>query len=214
MTDVRQQPQEKITLDTLEALKVYFDPMRQKIVQEIAIEPKSVREIADALDVPFTRLYYHIKMLEKHRIIRLVDTVSMSGAIEEKYYQVAARHFVVDRSLLTVVDDENNMPGLDLAISTLVDETTAELRISAREGLIDIQAESPDPEALLLRRAVFRLTRDDARALHQDMLDLLARYHDRTAGTGDQTYSLMVSVFPTQLTDDVTDDEVELDEDA
>lgn len=214
MTNVRIEPEEKITLNTLEALKVYFDPMRQKIIQEVAIEPKSVREIADALDVPFTRLYYHIKMLEKHSIIRLVDTVSMSGAIEEKYYQVAARHFVVDRSLLTVVDDDNNMPGLDMAIATLVDETMDELRVAARDQLIDMQAESPDPNALLLRRGVFRLREEDAESLHRELLDLLARYHDRTAGKEDQTYALMVSVFPTGLTTNEDADEIELDEDA
>ncbi|MEL6524434.1 MAG: winged helix-turn-helix domain-containing protein, partial [Chloroflexota bacterium] len=56
-------PAERIVLASLDALKVYFDPLRQKIVQQVIKKPKTVHAIAEALDVPFTRLYYHINLL-------------------------------------------------------------------------------------------------------------------------------------------------------
>ena len=97
----RQGPLDRITIDNLQTLKVYFDPLRTRIMQEIAHEPRTVHQIAELLGVPFTRLYYHIKMMEKHNLIRVVDVVQLAGAIEEKYYMVTARQYTIDRKLLS-----------------------------------------------------------------------------------------------------------------
>lgn len=193
------QPQDKIMLDSLEALKVYFDPLRMKIVQEVAGEPKTVHDIADSLNVPFTRLYYHINMLTKHNIIRVVETRSMSGAVEEKYYQVTARMFVVARSLLTVVDEERES-GLDVLLSSILDETKTDIRRSVQSGLVDMEQESPHADALLLRRGFLRLSRQQAQDFHQDLIDLVLRYQNKPLPADDsgRDYALALAIYPSE----------------
>jgi DNA-binding transcriptional ArsR family regulator len=75
------QPDDEQIIYDLEALKVYFDPQRARIMQALAGAPRTVHEVADILDVPFTRLYYQFNLLEKHGFIRVVQTRSLAGAV-------------------------------------------------------------------------------------------------------------------------------------
>ena len=145
------QPEQEKTIHSLDTLKVYFDPVRTRIMQEMAHTPRTVQQIAEALNVPFTRLYYHIKMMEKHGLIRMVDVKQMPGAIEEKYYQVAARMFVIDRSLLTF-DPEGKNDSLELILKNIFDASHTDVRRSVSAGRIDMSVSSPHPKASVLRR--------------------------------------------------------------
>jgi DNA-binding transcriptional ArsR family regulator len=193
------QPADSIILDTLEALRVYFDPMRMQIVQEMANAPRTVQEIAEALDVPFTRLYYHIKMLEKHHIIQVVETRSMSGAVEEKYYQAAAKQYLVDRSLLTVVPNTEENPALEAVLHTIWDETRTDIVNSVRAGTINLAETSPHPDSLMIRRGILRLSREQAAQLHADLNALFMRYLEHDANRNDVYYAVAFGLYPTAL---------------
>jgi len=56
-------PDNEILIDNLEGFRVIDNPLRQRILH-VARHPKSVKDMADALGVPVTRLYYHVNMLE------------------------------------------------------------------------------------------------------------------------------------------------------
>ena len=78
-------PDEEFLIEDLEGFRVIDNPLRQRLLH-LARHPKSVRELADALEVPVTRLYYHVNMLEKAGFIEAVD-VRKSGAQLERVYQ-------------------------------------------------------------------------------------------------------------------------------
>lgn len=191
-------PAERIILDSLEALKVYFDPMRLKIIHEMVTEAKSVHEIAEALGVPFTRLYYHINLLEKHNIIHVVETRSMSGAVEEKYYQVAAYQFIVPRSMLSFSSPEGE-ESINVFLSAMLDETTEDIRRSIRSGHIQMELESPEPDSLLLRRGLMKMSPEKVSEFHKDLMELLRRYQEEPAESDDSYYALLLAVYPTAL---------------
>lgn len=193
------QPADSLILDNLDALRVYFDPLRMQIVQEISRQCKNVHEIAEALEVPFTRLYYHIKMLEKHGIIQVVETRAMSGAVEEKYYQIAAKQFIVDRSLLTLATTEGQNPALDILLETMLGETGENIRRSVREGSINLKATAPDPTALMIRRGILRLNREQAMQLYQELDGLLNRYVSVETTRHDPYYEILISLYPTHV---------------
>jgi predicted ArsR family transcriptional regulator len=48
----------------------------------------TVKELAAALDVPPTRLYYHVRMLEEHGLIEVVDRRMVSGIEERRYRSI------------------------------------------------------------------------------------------------------------------------------
>lgn len=192
------QPADKVILDNLDALKAYFDPVRLQIVQEMSYQPRTVHDIAEALDVPFTRLYYHIKMLEKHNIIRVVETRAMSGAVEEKYYQVTARQFIVDRSLLSTGSTDDSQ-GLDTFLTTMLEETHDDIKNSVRGGKINVQELSPHPDSMLVRRGIFRLSREQAEQFHIELMALINRYLEIEAGRDNPYYAMSIALYPTML---------------
>jgi len=192
------QPDAEHVIHSLDTLKVYFDPVRTQIMQEVSNTPRTVQQIAEALDVPFTRLYYHIKMMEKHGLIRMVDVKQMPGAIEEKYYQVSARMFVIERSLLTF-DPESKNDGLELVLKNVFDASHKDVRHSVREGRIDMSVSPPHPKALLSRRLVFRLAEEKAVEFQQELMDLLVKYQSIETSPDDTYYAAILALYATNV---------------
>jgi predicted ArsR family transcriptional regulator len=78
-------------------------PTRIRILK-LCTESLSVRQIADRLGVPPTRLYYHVNLLEDAGFLQVVHT-RKSGARTEKLYRVAGRSITAGPDLIHNVDD-------------------------------------------------------------------------------------------------------------
>ncbi len=91
---------EEHTISDLETLKVISDPLRVQILELIGMKCDAgrlttVKQLAESLDLPPTKLYYHINLLEKHDLIRVAETQVVSGIIE-KHYQIRAKRIRAD----------------------------------------------------------------------------------------------------------------------
>lgn len=201
MTDNIPQPDAERLIDDLETLKVYFDPLRTRIVRSIANHPRSVQEIARLLDIPFTRLYYHINMLEKHGLIRLVDVKNIGGAVDEKFYQVTARSFVIDRKWLTVIDPDENITRIEAVLSTTLDACKDDIRRAIDSGRIDLTQTAPHPNAIITRRGITRMTPEQAVEFQQKVLDLLQTFSINAEDEPDDGgyYGLSIHFYPMEL---------------
>lgn len=189
----------ELVIDKIETLKVLFDPMRSQILRAMAQEPRTVHQIADELGVPFTRLYYHVNMLEKHGLIRMVDARALGGAVEEKYYQAVARSFVVARDLLTLGEPEEPSGAVETILGSILDWARDDIRSSIRSGRIDLSEVSPHPDSLLVRRAMSRLSRRQVAIFHQRVQDLL---QDIVTEESDEDnadyYVLALALYPSE----------------
>ena len=195
------QPEAERLIDNLETLKVYFDPMRSQLMRTVAYNPRTVQEIAQELDVPFTRLYYHMNLLEKHGLIRVVETRNLSGAVEEKYYQISARSFVIDRALLTVSSDDGDekSDGLEIILGTMFDDTMGAIRTSIRAQKIDIHKTSPEPNSMLVRNGRLSIPKDKEAYFHEKFLALIAELSEPDCAKDMDDcipYGLMIAFFP------------------
>lgn len=203
-------PLSVITINSLHTLKVYFDPHRTRIMHELANEPRTVHQVAESLDVPFTRLYYHIKMLEKHNLIRVVDVVQLAGAIEEKYYQVTARQFTINRELLTF-DPAGKNDSLEYMLDGVFGASHRDIRKSVAAGRIDLNATPPHPSSLLARKFLLRLTNEQATDFQRDLEQLLLKYQSYETSINDPYYSCLLSLYrssvPYESFDDSDDNE-------
>lgn len=85
------EPLEKLEIDDIEVFAVLNNPMRFRILRRLS-EPKSIREVAEELGVPPTRLYYHVNLLEEAGIVAVVETRKV-GAMLQKVYQTRAKSF-------------------------------------------------------------------------------------------------------------------------
>lgn len=199
------EPADVVTIDCLQTLKVYFDPLRGRIMQELAHEPRTVQQVAEALGVPFTRLYYHVKMMEKHNLIRVVDVVQLAGAIEEKYYMVTARQFTVDRKLLTF-DPVGKNDSLEYMLDGVFGASHRDIRRSVAAGRIDLNLTPPHSRALLARKFLFRLTDEQATDFQRDLAELLLKYQTGENSTDDPFYSCLLSLYRTSIPYDAYDE--------
>lgn len=186
-------PDDVYVVDDLDTLKVLADPLRLRI-RELMQSPTTVKQVAAELDMPPTKLYYHINLLEKHGLIVLVDTRVVSGIIE-KHYQVAARHVRVQKNLLSPADE-----GLSLTVNALFENVRLALLQSARAGVVDFDQDSETRNSLAMRSTVVYLTDDQAAQLYEELENLMAHFADLSDDQHDdptaRPYHLLSALFP------------------
>jgi DNA-binding transcriptional ArsR family regulator len=190
-------PAEELIVEDVETLKVMADPLRLRLM-ELLVKPRTVKQIAATLDIPPTKLYYHVNLLEKHDLIRVVDTRVVSGIIE-KQYQVVAKAFRAKKGLLSPGSDSYD-DSMESTLSGMFDRTIADIIHSAREGLIDETENAPECLALNLYRYRLRLDQTQAEDFRERLHALLDEFRDlsRTPENEDaQAYRFLYVMYPT-----------------
>jgi len=200
MSDDPIRPKFEHIINDLDALKIYFDPVRQRILHQLVGEPRSIQQIAEALEVPFTRLYYQINLLEKHGFIHVVDTRHLAGAVEEKFYQVTAYTFPIQRSLLTLGTPEGEQ-GMEYVMSIVFDDTRDDIRAGLRDDTINMNVYPPHPDSLLIRRMPLFLTSEQAQGFYERLLELTKEMFAAQSLPGEhkRRYNFMVGLHPSSL---------------
>lgn len=87
---------DEMLLDDLDLIAELTHPLRSRIVHQLR-RPHSVAELAEALDVPVTRLYHHIRRLEEIGMISVVATRQAGARTEHRYRNVAVDYRLDDR---------------------------------------------------------------------------------------------------------------------
>jgi len=118
-----------LMITDLETLKVVSDPLRLKIFQTVSEYNQngtlcSVKQIADALDIPQTKLYYHIKQLENQDLLLVGETRIVSGIVE-KLYKVSAYKIMVANDLFV---SEAGQQAIFPLLSEMINHITSEIQ--------------------------------------------------------------------------------------
>ena len=87
-------------LTSVAQMRVLNDPLRMRLLAAIARRPDSAKDLAERFDVPTTRLYHHLGLLEEHGFIEVVAT-RRSGARTERCYGMRPRSAVRPGPALT-----------------------------------------------------------------------------------------------------------------
>ena len=179
----------------LDTLKSITHPLRLQLLKTIK-EPRTVKEISAFLEIPPTKLYYHINQLEKFGIIRVVETNIVSGIIE-KTYQVTAKSYKVDENLL--LDQEMSDENLDELLGAILDTTKEEIKNSFRAGLIEWgNREKPNKGGMA--RAHLHFTEEEAIEFYGKLESLIAEYSEACEGNVDNpdipAYGLTIAFYP------------------
>src|SRR5438128_3188419 len=94
---------EAFVISDVEGLKAIAEPLRFQLLMAIAeSDSTTVKELAARLDVPQTRLYYHVGILERSGLIRVASKRLVSG-IEERRYEATAKNWSVDPALASQI---------------------------------------------------------------------------------------------------------------
>ncbi len=182
----------------LDTLKAFCDPLRHAIMRSIADEPINIRQIAELLNKPFTNLYYHINILEKHGLIYVAGQRLISGAVLEKFYHISARVFRVERQLLTFIQDGDH-EQLERLLDEALDNTRTNIRLALEKQVIQIDQTPPHPASALIMQRIQQLPVEDAERFYQEvvaLLDTFDRHHKPSDDQTNNNYSLTVALHP------------------
>jgi len=164
------QPEEQIeelVIDDVETIRVLADPLRLRIQFELD-EPKTVKELARALEIPQTRLYYHVKMLERAGLISVVARRTVSG-IEERTYRTTAKSTTVSPALGGVLAETG-------AVRALLGMVAAELEIALQASP---HVGEPDSSVIALNVGKVTLRPDEVEEFRDRLFGVAMQYMDR-----------------------------------
>jgi DNA-binding transcriptional ArsR family regulator len=189
-------PDDRLVIDDLETLRISADPLRMRIVGILRRSPATVKEIAAVLEVSPKLLYYHVNLLERHGLVRVVDTRLVSGILEKRY-RAAAYLFVFS----DLINQDAGQQGLQVVVSHFFAITSQEIGESIARGQIDLQGQdTPAERALRWDWRLLQLSPEEAEALSarlHELLDGYANVDGRPVAPGTQTYRFLQTLFPT-----------------
>jgi len=178
------------------AAEVSLDPIRARLLAELA-EPQSAATLAAKVGLPRQKVNYHLKALEKHGLVELVEE-RRKGNMTERVMRAAAASFVISPVALSAVQpDPDRAPDqlsarwlLALAARTVRDVGTlvaGAARAGKRVATFGIDAKVRFASAA--DRAAF------AEELTAAVTELISRYHDESA-PGGRDHRVVVAIHP------------------
>lgn len=174
---------------------VALDPVRARILAALT-EPGSATTVAAALGIPRQNVNYHVRALEEHGLLELVEERPRRG-VTERVLQASARSYLVapppigtDGARPETLDRLSSRYLVAVA-ARLVREVTDMARRAAAKG---------QPLATLTIDTTIRFRNAADRAaftaeLAEAVTGLAARYHDESA-TGGRPHRLVVAAHP------------------
>jgi DNA-binding transcriptional ArsR family regulator len=179
-----------------EAAAVSLDPMRARLLAELA-EPLSAAALAARVGLPRQKVNYHLRELERHGLVELVEERRKGNVTERVLRATAAAYVISPVALAAVQPDPGRSPDrlsahwlLALA-AKLVRDVGELLTGSARERK-PVATFALDGEvrfASAADRAAF------AQELASAVAALVSKYHDENAPRG-RPHRLVVAVHP------------------
>lgn len=196
---------ERMTLTSLDQLRVIADPYRLNILRMLQVAPATTKMLADRIgDVP-GKVHYHVRELVRLGLIHLVHKQEKGGVVE-KYYRAVARVFEPDPSLLRI-QDEKEVPHHVALVSRVRDEfinvTDQRLHDEARAGDANGADTATGPMVSFDVGEQFYLTDEQVKELHSFITNMLddARKSGKAGEADKQQYTIGLFIYPSPAKD-------------
>lgn len=188
---------DEFVIEDLETLKVLTDNLRVRILRTFGREARTVKEIAERLDMPQAKLYYHVNMLEKHAIIKVVETRIVSGIIE-KLYRVTAKSYRPGAGLLSAVSPSDEQSQMEAMLQSVMEAAREDLRHSLSKGIASLDEQAPLAQKVEIAYRTLYLTPEALEEFRREFEELLKRTgsKSRTPAPGEKTYNFFYLHFP------------------
>jgi DNA-binding transcriptional ArsR family regulator len=159
-------------LRSVRELRALSNPLRVVVLRLLKERERSVKEMCELLGETSTRLYYHVRELERAGLVRHVRTETRDGSVL-KFYRTTAMVLTIP---FEVLHDNPGSPEARVAVSVEASSLERAAR-DVRLALTEHVAELSDDDYFVGRFFV-RTTRERAReyirrldALHREFLD-------------------------------------------
>jgi DNA-binding transcriptional ArsR family regulator len=179
------------------AAEVSLDPVRTRLLAALS-EAGSATTLAARLGMPRQKVNYHMRTLERHGLVELVEE-RRRGNVTERVMRATAAAYVISPAALELVQPDPSRSPDRLSASWLMalgarlvrDVGALILGASrARQRLTTFALDADIRFASAAERAAF------AEELAEAVTRLVARYHDGSAAQG-REHRLVVALHPT-----------------
>jgi len=183
-----------------EAAAVSLDPVRAGLLAALA-EPGSASTLADQTGLSRQKANYHLRALERHGLVELVEERRKGNCIERVLRATAASYVISPSALTGLAPDPDRVPDQLsarwlLALGARLVREVGELisgASAANRKLATFAADTEIRFASAADRAAF------AQELADAVRDLADRYHDEDAPRG-RRHRLVVALHPSITT--------------
>ena len=173
-----------------------LDPVRARLLAELA-EPASATALAERVGLARQKVNYHLRELERHGLVELVEERRKGNMTERMLQATAASYVISPAALAAVAPDPGRAPDrlsawwlLALAARLVRDVGTLVTGAArANKPVATFAIEGEVRFASAADRAAF--AEDLARAVTA----LVGRYHDESAAGG-RTHRVVVAIHP------------------
>jgi DNA-binding transcriptional ArsR family regulator len=182
--------------------EVSLDPVRARLLAEL-VEPGSAASLAGRVGLPRQKVNYHLRALERHGLVELVEE-RRKGNMTERILRATASSYVISPVALAAVapDPARSPDRLSarwlLALAARLVKDVGQLITGADKAKKRVATFAIEGEvrfASAADRAAF------AEDLAATVTTLISRYHDETA-EGGRNHRLVVAVHPSKGTND------------
>lgn len=184
-------------IEDAEAAAVSLDPIRARLLAELATGPASAAMLAGRVGLPRQKVNYHLKALEKHGLVELAGE-RRKGSVTERLMQATAASYVISPLALADVQpdparfrDQLSARWLLALAARLVRDIGTLITGADRAGQ-RIATYALDGEvrfASAAQRAAF------VEELTRGVSGLIAKYHDEDAAGG-RPHRIVVALHP------------------
>jgi DNA-binding transcriptional ArsR family regulator len=182
------------------AAEVSLDPMRARLLAGLT-EPASATMLAARVGLPRQKVNYHLRALERHGLVELVEERRKGNCTERVLRATAASYVISPSALAAVQPDPDRSPDRVsahwlLAVASRLVRDVGDLITGAATARKPVATFAVDGEvrfASAADRAAF------AEELAGAVAGLVGRYHDETAGGG-RAHRVVVAVHPSITT--------------
>ena len=178
------------------AAQAALDPARERLLARLA-EPRSAAMLAAEAGLPRQQVNYHLRTLERHGLVELVQE-RRKGNMTERLLQATAESFVISPAALAAVapdparaPDRLSARWLLALAAQLVRDVGGLITGSAKAGkrLATFGMDGEVRFATAADRAAFTAE------MTQAVAALVAKYHDEHAAGG-RTHRLVIALHP------------------
>jgi DNA-binding transcriptional ArsR family regulator len=145
------------------------DPMRIRLLECLWGQPQSAKELAEWVDMPPDRLYYHLAQLEQAGLIEIAEYRPLPGGKVERVYRPTS---------VEPPGDEATPLEVSAMLGATLEATRADITAAS------VAREAGERREIMLTRATVRLSEADLIALREHLLELVRQAQEEPDDKG------------------------------
>lgn len=182
--------EEELIVSDPAAVAALLHPLRTRILQALDTNIMTPSEVARAIGEAASKVHYHMRIMEKHGLVKLVEQRKV-GSITELYFQVTAKQYSVRMEAQAGSEQVRSL--VDAQIKDAMEQIR---RFSKRVG------ENPEEnrrghlsiQSLTARETMLERVKEQASILDDRIREIIAK-------NPNQSYKLIVALIPVEKED-------------